>query len=70
MIAGSYAAAPIQWRRGTAAIVDRADGIPLYAVETVRMLIAEGRLVAEDGRYSPTGTSLDILSVPPTSGSR
>ena len=29
------------------AIVGRADGIPLYAVETVRMLLAEGRL---DGR--------------------
>ena len=28
------------------AIVARADGIPLYAVETVRMLVAEGRLVA------------------------
>ena len=27
----------------------RADGIPLYAVETVRMLLAEGRLVLEDG---------------------
>ena len=26
------------------AIVGRADGIPLYAVETVRMLVAEGRL--------------------------
>ena len=26
------------------AIVARAEGIPLYAVETVRMLVAEGRL--------------------------
>ena len=26
------------------AILERADGIPLYAVETVRMLVAEGRL--------------------------
>ena len=32
-----------------ATIVGRADGIPLYAVETVRMLVADGRLV-ERGR--------------------
>ena len=31
------------------AIVERADGIPLYAVETVRMLLAEGKLALEDG---------------------
>ena len=31
--------------RQSAPIVARADGIPLYAVETVRMLVAEGRLV-------------------------
>ena len=28
------------------AIVDRAEGVPLYAVETVRMLIDRGALVA------------------------
>ena len=50
---------------GVAAIVDRADGIPLYAVETVRMLVAEGRLVAEDGRYRPAG-DLSELAVPAT----
>ena len=33
------------------AIVARADGIPLYAVETVRMLLAEGKLGAR-GRTS------------------
>ena len=48
-----------------AAIIGRADGIPLYAVETVRMLVAEGRLVAEDGRYRPTG-DLGALAVPAT----
>ena len=32
------------------AIVGRADGIPLYAVETVRMLVADGRLVARGRR--------------------
>ena len=33
------------------AIVERADGIPLYAVETVRMLLADGRLASTDGTY-------------------
>ena len=47
------------------AIVTRADGIPLYAVETVRMLLAEGRLVLEDGRYVPAG-DLTSLAVPET----
>jgi len=47
------------------AIVDRADGVPLYAVETVRMLVAEGRLAEEDGGYVPTG-HLGELAVPDT----
>jgi predicted ATPase len=47
------------------AIVARADGIPLYAVETVRMLLAEGRLEERDGVYVPTGP-LDALAVPET----
>ncbi len=47
------------------AIVTRADGIPLYAVETVRMLVAEGRLTEEDGSYRPTG-DLSALAVPET----
>ncbi len=47
------------------AIVDRADGIPLYAVETVRMLLAEGRLTLEDGTYRPVG-DLSSLAVPDT----
>ena len=38
-----------------ASIVARADGIPLYAVETVRMLLAEGRLILEGGVYRPVG---------------
>ncbi len=45
------------------AIVARADGVPLYAVETVRMLLAEGRLTYEDGVYRPTG-DLTNLAVP------
>jgi class 3 adenylate cyclase/tetratricopeptide (TPR) repeat protein len=47
------------------AIVDRADGMPLYAVETVRMLVADGRLVLRDGAYQPTG-DLTSLAVPET----
>ena len=47
------------------AIAERADGIPLYAVETIRMLVAEGRLVPSDGGYVPSG-DLTNLSVPET----
>ena len=47
-------------------IVSRADGIPLYAVETVRMLVADGRLrEREDGGFEPVG-ELGELSVPET----
>src|SRR6185503_19411906 len=41
------------------AIAERADGIPLYAVETIRMLVAEG------GGYTPSG-DLTNLAVPET----
>ena len=47
------------------AIVARADGFPLYAIETVRMLLAEGRLEAIDGIYRPKG-DLGSLEVPET----
>jgi len=46
-------------------IVARAGGIPLYAVETVRMLVAEGRLIVEGGAYRPVG-DLSNLAVPET----
>ena len=47
-------------------ILGRADGIPMYAVETVRMLIADGRLEPDGvGRYRPTG-KLGDLEVPAT----
>ena len=36
-------------------IVARADGIPLYAVETVRMLLARGPALEQDGVYVPDG---------------
>jgi class 3 adenylate cyclase/tetratricopeptide (TPR) repeat protein len=48
-----------------ATIVGRADGIPLYAVETVRSLVAEGRLKEENGVYEPVG-DLSQLAVPET----
>ncbi len=47
------------------AIVSRADGMPLYAVETVRMLVAQGRLSVRDGVYRPEG-DLTTLAVPET----
>jgi class 3 adenylate cyclase/tetratricopeptide (TPR) repeat protein len=47
------------------AIVTRADGMPLYAVETVRMLLAEGRLKQDGDRYVPVG-DLTSLAVPET----
>jgi class 3 adenylate cyclase/tetratricopeptide (TPR) repeat protein/ribosomal protein L40E len=46
-------------------IVERADGVPMYAVETVRMLVVEGKLVFEGGVYLPTG-DLATLAVPDT----
>jgi class 3 adenylate cyclase/tetratricopeptide (TPR) repeat protein len=44
-------------------ILERAAGVPLYAVETVRMLIDRGLLVEEDGTYRAEG-SLEALEVP------
>ncbi|MEX2547874.1 MAG: AAA family ATPase, partial [Chloroflexota bacterium] len=46
-------------------IVARADGIPLYAVETVRMLVAEGKLRDESGVYKTIG-DLDAIAIPDT----
>ena len=47
----------------SALILDRAAGVPLYAVETVRMLIDRGLLVEESGIYRAQG-SLEALEVP------
>src|ERR1019366_1728559 len=44
---------------------ERAGGMPLYAVETVRMLLAEGRLALQGGAYHPVG-DLTALAVPET----
>jgi class 3 adenylate cyclase/tetratricopeptide (TPR) repeat protein len=46
-------------------ILRRAEGVPLYAVETVRMLLDRGLLVQEGSIYRPTG-AIDELEVPVT----
>ncbi len=44
-------------------VLERAEGIPLYAVETVRMLLADGLLALDGGVARPTGDLAEI-SVP------
>src|SRR5215217_6694335 len=46
-------------------ILSRAEGVPLYAVETVRMLLDRGLLTQEGSRYVVTG-EIDELDVPET----
>ena len=46
-------------------IIARADGIPLYAVETIRMLVSDGRLRETETGYEPVG-ALGELAVPET----
>ena len=46
-------------------ILARAEGVPLYAVETVRMLLDRGLLVQEGSVYRPTGP-IEALDVPET----
>jgi class 3 adenylate cyclase/tetratricopeptide (TPR) repeat protein len=46
-------------------ILARAEGVPLYAVETVRMLLDRGLLVEEGSSYSVAG-EVDALEVPET----
>lgn len=48
-----------------ARIRERADGIPLYAVETVRSLLDRGLLAADRGEYRVVG-DLSALDVPET----
>ena len=48
-----------------AQILERAEGVPLYAVETVRMLLDRGVLVQDGGVYRATG-EIDSLEVPAT----
>ncbi|MDQ2674290.1 MAG: AAA family ATPase, partial [Chloroflexota bacterium] len=44
-------------------IVSRAEGMPLYAVETVRAMLAEGRIERDGDVYRPVG-DLTSLTVP------
>ncbi len=46
-------------------ILARAEGVPLYAVETVRMLLDRGHLVREGSAYRPAGP-VETLEVPET----
>jgi len=46
-------------------ILDRAEGVPLYAVETVRMLLDRGLLAQEGAAYRLTGP-VETLEVPET----
>ncbi|MGZ4408439.1 MAG: AAA family ATPase [Gaiellaceae bacterium] len=46
-------------------ILARAQGVPLYAVETVRMLLDRGLLAQEGSVYRPTGET-ETLEVPET----
>ena len=45
---------------------DRAEGIPLYAVETVRMLLDQGRLVPARAMATSRPVEIDDLEVPET----
>ena len=47
----------------SAQILERSEGIPFYAVETVRMLIDRGLLARQGGAYHPTAT-IETLDVP------
>jgi class 3 adenylate cyclase/tetratricopeptide (TPR) repeat protein len=46
-------------------ILERAEGVPLYAVETVRMLLDRGALIQDGPVYRPAGP-IEALEVPET----
>lgn len=48
------------------AITDSAGGVPLFAVETLRMLLADGRLVMREDRTATVEGDLTVLEVPST----
>jgi len=48
-----------------ARVLERAEGVPLYAVETVRMLVDRDVLLQRDGTYSVTG-DIGSLEIPET----
>jgi class 3 adenylate cyclase/tetratricopeptide (TPR) repeat protein len=51
---------------GLAQLVSRAEGIPMYAVETVRMLADRGVLEQTGGSYVVVGEVDDVLDIPET----
>ena len=48
------------------AIIQRANGVPLFAVELVRMLIADGDLAMDDGECCTPTRDLSTIRVPDT----
>jgi class 3 adenylate cyclase/tetratricopeptide (TPR) repeat protein len=62
LLAGLVPGLPHELR---AQILARAEGVPLYAVETVRMLLDRGLLVQEGSVYRPVGP-IETLEVPET----
>ena len=52
--------------RAVERILARADGIPLYAVETVRMFLADGRLTIDPGGQAQVTGDLGDIDVPAT----
>jgi class 3 adenylate cyclase/tetratricopeptide (TPR) repeat protein len=48
-----------------ARILERAEGVPFYAVETVRMLLDRGLIVRQGTSFHPVG-AIDTLEVPET----
>jgi tetratricopeptide (TPR) repeat protein len=62
LLEGAVEGVPVELRRQ---ILERSEGIPFYAVETVRMLVDRGLLVREKGGFRSTGP-IDTLEVPTT----
>jgi predicted ATPase/class 3 adenylate cyclase len=62
LIEGFVPGLPDELRRR---ILERAEGVPLYAVETVRMLLDRGLVAQEGSVYRPTGP-IEALDVPET----
>ena len=50
--------------RPASALIERAEGVPLFAVETVRALIDRDAVVPRDGRYVPAdGVEVDLDAI-------
>jgi class 3 adenylate cyclase/tetratricopeptide (TPR) repeat protein len=62
LLVGLVPGLPPQLRRQ---ILERAEGIPLYAVETVRMLLDRGLLIEDGSAYKVVG-AVETLEVPET----